>query len=73
MEPEIHIRKADLAMASTAAQIASEIGWNLQTPPFESSKRQFEPWRPSTSLGVMSMQATQELESFMFVKDHEAG
>lgn len=60
-------------MASTAEQIAFETGWNLHIPLFKSSKRQFEPWGPSTSLGAMSMQATQELDSIMFVKDHEAG
>lgn len=60
-------------MANAAAQIAFETGWNLHTPPFESSERQFEAWGLGTPLGAMSMRATQELDSMMFVKDYEAG
>lgn len=59
-------------MASTAAQIAFESGWNIHTPQSESITFRCEPLQ-GTCLGALSRRVVRELDSIMFVKDHEAG
>ena len=60
-------------MASTAAQAVFNSGWSVRTPHLVSSNGEFRSWAPNTSLGTLSAEALQELESIMSIVVYDAG
>lgn len=60
-------------MASTAAQVTFNSGWSVRIPHLVSSNSEFRSLAANTSLGTLSSEALQELESSMSIVDYCAG